>query len=91
MGMKDLGIQDFQIKASSEQINHEASHARPQKSGWCADFQDAEPFLQVNLHSYNKGKSNHPIQTIFFKCNNYPFSHQKQSLSSCRFQSFLAL
>jgi hypothetical protein len=68
MGMKDFGIQDFQIEASSEQIDHEASQARPQKSGWCAEFHDAEPFLQVNLHSfYLIGKSNHLIQTMLFQ------------------------
>lgn len=48
LGMRDRGIQDFQLTSSPTWLPEtSADMARPYLSGWCADYYDPDPFLQV--------------------------------------------
>ncbi|XP_045174043.2 uncharacterized protein LOC123535447 [Mercenaria mercenaria] len=50
MGMGDYGIDDLQISASSSLPEFPARNARPFHSSWCADVDDNNPFILVDLY-----------------------------------------
>jgi hypothetical protein len=47
--MSDNGITDDQISASSALIAYTPDKARPYHHGWCSDFQDDQPFVEVTF------------------------------------------
>ena len=47
MGMREGGIQDFQLTASSAVLGNLPHHGRPHGVGWCAQLNDSIPYLQV--------------------------------------------
>ena len=49
--MGDGSIADFQISASSEDLDYPAVNARLFNSGWCADSLDSQPYFQVIYYS----------------------------------------
>ena len=49
--MANYDINDSKLTSSTWQASSPATHARPRLSGWCADFDDKRPFIQVFISS----------------------------------------